>query len=64
VFVMAGNSFVMAYQNMWAMMSRSIAGDRTFTNKHLGIYGILYFVACFIALIAAIPMWVKAGLFG
>jgi anion transporter len=64
VFVMAGNSFVMAYQNMWAMMSRSIAGDRAFTHKHLGIYGLLYFAACFIALLVAIPMWVNAGLFG
>jgi di/tricarboxylate transporter len=64
VFVMAGNSFVMAYQNMWAMMSRSIAGDRAFTNKHLGIYGVIYFAACFIALLAAIPIWINAGLFG
>ena len=64
VFVMGGNSFVMAYQNMWAMMSRSISGDRAFTNKHLGIYGVLYFAACFIALIVAIPMWMNAGLFG
>jgi len=64
VFVMAGNSFVMAYQNMWAMMSRSIAGERAFTNKHLGIYGIIYFAACFIALLVAIPMWINAGLFG
>jgi len=64
VFVMAGNSFVMAYQNMWAMMSRSVAGDRAFTNKHLGIYGIIYFAASFIALLVAIPMWISAGLFG
>ena len=64
VFVMAGNSFVMAYQNMWAMMSRSIAGDRAFTNKHLGIYGMIYFAASFIALLVAIPMWINAGLFG
>jgi di/tricarboxylate transporter len=63
VFVMGGNSFVMAYQNMWAMMSRSIAGDRAFTNKHLGIYGVLYFAACFVALLVAIPMWINAGLF-
>ncbi|MDR2931995.1 MAG: anion permease, partial [Oscillospiraceae bacterium] len=64
VFVMAGNSFVMAYQNMWAMMSRSIAGDRAFTNKHLGVYGMIYFAACFIALVIAMPMWTNAGLFG
>ena len=64
VFVMAGNSFVMAYQNMWAMMSRSIAGERSFTHKHLGTYGIIYFAASFIALLIAIPMWMNAGLFG
>jgi len=63
IFVMAGNSFVMAYQNMWAMMSRSIAGERAFTNGHLGIYGVIYFAASFIALLAAIPIWINAGLF-
>jgi Di- and tricarboxylate transporters len=64
VFVMAGNSFIMTYQNMWAMMSRSIASDRAFTNKHLGIYGIIYFAASFIALLISIPIWINAGLFG
>ncbi|MDR0463713.1 MAG: anion permease [Treponema sp.] len=63
IFVMAGNSFVMAYQNMWAMMSRSIAGERAFTNGHLGIYGVIYFAASFITLLIAIPMWINAGLF-
>jgi len=64
VFVMAGNSFVMAYQNMWAMMSRSIAGERAFTHKHLGIYGIIYFAASFVALLVMVPIWINAGLFG
>ena len=64
IFVMAGNSFFMAYQNMWAMMSRSIAGERAFTNKHLGLYGILYLIASFIALVVTIPRWISAGLFG
>ena len=64
IFVMGGNSFVMAYQNMWAMMSRSVAGDRAFTNKHLGVYGIIYFAASFVALLVSIPIWKNAGLFG
>ena len=64
VFVMAGNSFTMAYQNMWAMMSRSIAGDRAWGNSHLSIYGVMYFGACLLALIAAIPLWIGNGLFG
>ena len=64
IFVIPGNVFFMAYQNMWAMMSHAIAGDRAFTNKHLGIYGALYLVACYVALLVAIPMWINAGLFG
>ncbi|MCL2371769.1 MAG: SLC13 family permease [Defluviitaleaceae bacterium] len=64
VFIMAGNSFFLAYQNMWAMMSRSMAADRAWSNKHMAIYGALYFVACLVALAIAIPMWVNAGLFG
>jgi len=64
VFVMAHNAFFISYQNIWAMMSRTIAGDRTWSSKHLGAYGTLYFVACLLALLVAIPMWINAGLFG
>ena len=64
VFMLAGNAFFMHYQNVWAMMSKGMAGERIWTNKHLAIYGTLYFVACMIALVAAIPIWTNAGLFG
>ena len=64
VFVMPANCFFMAYQNMWAMMSRSIAGDRAWNNKHLGAYGAIYYAACLLSLLAAIPMWISDGLFG
>ena len=64
IFILAGNAFFLAYQNMWAVMSRSIAEDRAWTNKHQSMYGLLYFVACLLALAVAVPMWVSAGLFG
>jgi len=63
IFIMAGNAFFLAYQNIWAVMGQSIAGDRTWTSKHLGTYGVLYFAACLLTLLAAIPMWINAGLF-
>ena len=63
VFILAGNAFFMAYQNMWAVMSRSIAEDRAWSLKHQSIYGLLYFAACLIALVVAIPIWINAGLF-
>ena len=64
IFIIAANSFILVYQNIWALMTKTLAGEQTFTKQHLAIYGIIYFVACFIALLVAIPMWINAGLFG
>ncbi|MCL2698630.1 MAG: SLC13 family permease [Oscillospiraceae bacterium] len=64
IFILAGNAFFLAYQNMWAVMSRSIAEDRAWTNKYQGMYGMLYFAACLLALIVTIPIWISAGFFG
>lgn len=64
VFVMASNAFFLAYQNMWAVMSQSMAGERTWSEKHLGAYGGIYFAACVAALVAAIPLWIMQGFFG
>ncbi|MCL2045150.1 MAG: SLC13 family permease [Oscillospiraceae bacterium] len=64
IFVMAANCFFMAFQNMWAMLGVSIAGDRAWTSSHLGAYGTIYFGSCLLSLLVAIPMWVNAGLFG
>ncbi len=62
IFVMAGNTFILSYQNMWALMSQSIAGKNAWKNRHLATFGILYFLACLLALAAAIPLWIKMGL--
>jgi hypothetical protein len=66
MFILAGNAFFLAYQNMWAVMSRSIAEDRdrAWNNKHMSVYGVIYFAACLIALSITIPMWINTGLFG
>ena len=64
IFILAGNAFFMAYQNMWAVMSRSIAADQAWENKHLSTYGLLYAGACLIALVVTIPLWISAGFFG
>lgn len=62
IYVMSGNAFFLAYQNMWALMSQSIAGERSWTVRHLGIFGAAYFAACLISLIVAIPYWMHIGL--
>ena len=64
IFILAGNAFFLSYQNMWAVMSRSIAKDkdRPWKNKHMSIYGLLYFATCLLALIPTIPLWIHLGL--
>jgi di/tricarboxylate transporter len=64
ILVMAANCFFMAYQNLWAMMGRSIAGDRAWPASHMAAYGLLYFASCLLTMLAAVPMWMNAGLFG
>ena len=64
IFFMTANCFFMAYQNMWAMMGKTIAGERAWESKHLGVYGLLYFIACMLALTVSVPMWISAGFFG
>ena len=64
VLIMAHNAFFLAYQNIWAVMSRSMAGDRAWDNKHMSSYGVLYFIACLISLTVAIPIWINMGMFG
>lgn len=64
VFVMAHNAFFMSYQNIWAMMGQSMAGEHAWRPQHLSLYGTLYFVACLLALTVTIPMWINAGFFG
>lgn len=64
LFVMAGNAFFMVYQNMFAVVGQSVTKERPWTAGHLGMYGSLYFVACLIALLVAIPLWISAGYLG
>ncbi|MCL2049688.1 MAG: SLC13 family permease [Defluviitaleaceae bacterium] len=66
MFILAGNAFFLAYQNMWAVMSRSIAEDkdRPWRNRDMSIYGVFYFVSCIIALLFTIPLWINLGFFG
>jgi anion transporter len=65
IFILAGNAFFLSYQNMWAIMSRSIAKDkdRAWKNKHMSIYGLLYFAVCILAMIPTIPLWISLGFF-
>ncbi|MCL2070280.1 MAG: SLC13 family permease [Treponema sp.] len=63
LFIMAANCFFMNYQNMWAMMGSSMAGERSWTQKHLAAYGTIYFVVCVIVVALMIPLWNSLGVF-
>ena len=61
LFIMAANCFFMNYQNMWAMMSAGLAGERSWTSKHLTTYGVIYFVICMIVIAVMVPIWINLG---
>jgi len=64
ILIMAHNAFFMAYQNIWAVMSRTIARERAWDNRHMSAYGVLYFVACLVAVAVSMPLWIGLGMFG
>ena len=62
LFIMAANAFFMNYQNMWAMMGSSIAGERSWMPRHLAVYGLIYFVICMAVIAVMVPFWIKSGI--
>jgi di/tricarboxylate transporter len=64
LFAMVVNAHFMAYQNIFAAMGQSIVRERPWTAGHLATQGTIYFFACLIALLIAIPLWISAGYFG
>jgi di/tricarboxylate transporter len=64
IFCMAIMAMFMPYQNMWALMSVGLAGERAWTAKHMAIYGTIFFMACLITLCVVTPMYISMGLFG
>jgi len=63
IFMFAGNAFFLCYQNVWAMISRTLAGDRAWQPKHLTSYGTIYFVACMVAMVFGVLWWNHLQLF-
>jgi hypothetical protein len=63
IYVMAGNFFILGYQNMWALMAGSMARDRVWTTGHLAKYGLVYVAACLIAMLIAVPIYSGMGMF-
>lgn len=61
---LAAISFVLAYQNIWALMAQSAAGRQVWTAKQLAVYGLCYFAAALAALLACVPLWQHWGWFG
>lgn len=62
LFIMCANSFFMSYQQPFVIVGESLAGKAGWTAGQLQKAGILYFVACLVALALSIPYWRMMGL--
>lgn len=63
LFILPINSLFLSYQNVFILVSESIAGEKGWKPKQLAIYGMVYFAAGMIALAASIPYWISLGYF-
>jgi len=63
LFTMAVNACFLSYQNMFALVAETNFTHNGWSKKHLGLFGSVYFIACIIAMIAAVPYWISIGMF-
>jgi hypothetical protein len=61
---MTANSFILSYTNVFVLVGQSVVGEKGWTQGQINKYGLLYVVACLIALAVAIPYWMSIGYFG
>lgn len=61
---LAMNSFFLSYTNMFALVAEANMGEKGWLPGHLSSFGVVYFLACLIAMLVAIPYWQSFGLFG
>lgn len=62
ILALAGCAFFVSYENHWVLMAQSVTKERSWTAKHLLVYGIIYFVSSLIGIAAAVPLWESMGL--
>lgn len=61
---MVANCFFLAYQQPFVILAGSLRGGVIWSSKQLSRAGLIYFVACLIALAITIPYWNAVGLIG
>ncbi len=61
ILTMATCAFFLRYQNHWVIMAEDVAGDRSWTPKHLLIYGIIFCLSSVIGMMASVPYWQANG---
>ncbi len=61
IFIIAGNFFFLAYQQPFAILGQSLAGESAWSAKQLRQAGIIYALASLVTLAVTIPYWMAVG---
>ncbi len=59
----AMNAFFLSYQNMFALVAEANMAGKGWKSSHFSRYGIIYFIAVMVAMLAAVPYWISIGMF-
>ena len=60
----AKTSFFLSYTNMFILVAEANMNGKGWTAEHLAKYGVVYFIASMITMLAAVPYWISIGMFG
>ncbi len=60
-YLIAGNFFLLAYQQPWILMAEGMTQGRGWAPVHVTMFGLIYIVSAFISLLVAVPYWKMIG---
>ena len=63
-FLIAINFFLLNYQQPWMLMAEGMIQGRGWAPNHMLLFGCIYVVSAFVALVIAVPYWSSIGVLG
>jgi anion transporter len=61
IFIITGNAFFLSYTNSFILIGRSVVADKGWSDRQEHTYGMIYALACLIAITILIPYWMAVG---
>ncbi|OPX83223.1 MAG: hypothetical protein A4E52_01888 [Pelotomaculum sp. PtaB.Bin013] len=60
-YLAAINFFLLGYQQPWILMAEGMTGNKGWAPNHITLFGLIYTVSVFVAILVSLPYWKAIG---